>query len=40
MTRKFLTLVLIAALSIAAGSMACIKTINDLDTNDETDSGT
>ncbi|MEZ4450735.1 MAG: hypothetical protein R3B09_14735 [Nannocystaceae bacterium] len=40
MTRKFYTLLLIAALSIAAGSMACIKTLNDLDTEDETDSGT
>jgi hypothetical protein len=40
MTRKFFTLVLIVAMSIAAGSMACIQTINDLDSADETDSGT
>ncbi|HRI09293.1 MAG TPA: hypothetical protein PKW35_15840 [Nannocystaceae bacterium] len=40
MTRKFLSLVLLAAMAIAAGSMACVKTINDLDTQDETDSGT
>ncbi len=36
MNRKFYTALLLAALFIAAGSMACVSTINDLDKSDET----
>ena len=35
MNRKFFTLLLLTALSIAAGSMACVSTVNDLDRSDE-----
>lgn len=40
MNRKFFTLLLLGAMMIAAGSMACIKTTQQLDTEDETDSAT
>ncbi|MEZ4384440.1 MAG: hypothetical protein R3A79_24135 [Nannocystaceae bacterium] len=40
MIRKFYSLLLIAALTIAAASMACVDTLKDLDNADETDSGT
>ena len=40
MTRKFFSLLLVAALAIAAGSMACANTVKDPNTDDETDSGT
>lgn len=40
MTRKFLTYVLLAAMTIAAGSMACGQTLSDLDNGDETDGAT
>lgn len=40
MTRKFLTLLLVAALSIAAGSMACISGVQEIDKDDETDGAT
>lgn len=36
MSRKFYALLLLTALMIAAGSMACIKTIEDFDRTDET----
>lgn len=40
MIRKFYSLLIVAALTIAAGSMACSNTLNTLDSEDETDSGT
>lgn len=40
MNRKFFTMLLLGALMIAAGSMACVKTVESLDTEDETDSAT
>ncbi len=40
MNRKFFTLLVIAALSIAAGSMACKNPINELETEDESDGAT
>jgi hypothetical protein len=40
MIRKFYSLLIIAALTIAAGSMACSETLETLDNQDETDSGT
>lgn len=40
MIRKFYSLLIIVALTIAAGSMACNNTLEDLNTEDETDSGT
>jgi hypothetical protein len=40
MIRKFYSLLLIAALAIAAGSMACADNLKELDNADETDSGT
>ena len=40
MNRKFFTLLLLAALSIAAGSMACVPTINELNNDDEGDGAT
>ena len=40
MNRKFYSLLLLGALMIAAGSMACVKTVQSLDTEDETDSAT
>ncbi len=33
-------MLLLGAFAIAAGSMACIKTVETLDTEDETDSAT
>lgn len=35
MSRKFYALLLLAALSIAAGSMACIDTVKEFDKTDE-----
>lgn len=40
MNRKFFTFLLLGALTIAAGSMACINTVQMLDNEDETDSAT
>lgn len=40
MNRKFFALLLLAALTIAAGSMACIQTVEKFDKDDETDSAT
>lgn len=40
MNRKFFALLLLGALMIAAGSMACIQTVEQLDKDDETDSAT
>lgn len=40
MNRKFFTVLLLGALMIAAGSMACVKTATQLNTEDETDSAT
>jgi hypothetical protein len=40
MNRKFFTLLLLGALMIAAGSMACINTVQQLDDSDETDGAT
>ena len=40
MNRKFFTLLLLGAFMIAAGSMACINTVQMLDTEDETDGAT
>ena len=40
MNRKFFTVLLLGALMIAAGSMACVKTAQQLNTEDETDSAT
>ncbi len=40
MNRKFFTLLLLGAMTIAAGSMACVKTVANLDIEDETDSAT
>ncbi len=40
MIRKFYSLLIIAALTMAAGSMACNETLETLDNEDETDSGT
>lgn len=40
MSRKFFTLLVLAALSISALSMACVSTINELDRQDETDGAT
>jgi hypothetical protein len=40
MNRKFFTLLALAAMMIAAGSMACVKTVESLDREDETDSAT
>jgi hypothetical protein len=40
MNRKFFTLLALAAMMIAAGSMACINTVESLDRVDETDSAT
>lgn len=35
MSRKFYALLLLAALAITAGSMACIQTVEDFDKTDE-----
>jgi len=40
MIRKFCALLAFIALSIAVGGMACVDTVNDLDTEDETDGAT
>ena len=40
MNRKFFSLLLLGAMMIAAGIMACVKTVEALDTEDETDSAT
>lgn len=40
MNRKFFTLLLLGALTIAAGSMACINTVTAVSDEDETDSAT
>ncbi|WP_293263433.1 hypothetical protein [Nannocystis sp.] len=40
MNRKFFTLLLLAAMMIAAGSMACINTVTTIEITDETDSAT
>lgn len=40
MNRKFFTWLLLGAFVIAAGSMACINTVETLDNEDETDSAT
>lgn len=40
MNRKFFTLLLLGAFMIAAGSMACINTVQTLNNEDETDSAT
>lgn len=40
MNRKFFTLLLLGAFMIAAGSMACINTVQTLDNEDETEGGT
>jgi hypothetical protein len=40
MNRKFFALLAFLALSIAAGGMACVQTVNSLDNSDETDGAT
>ncbi len=40
MNRKFFTLLLLGAMMIAAGSMACVNTVTVFDQDDETDSAT
>mgnify|MGYP001339104079 CR=1 FL=1 len=40
MSRKFYALLLLTALMIAAGSMACIKTVEEFDKSDETNGAT
>lgn len=40
MSRKFFTFLLLTALTIAAGSMACLNTVETFDKQDETDSAT
>lgn len=40
MNRQFFTLITLAAMMIAAAGMACIKTVESLDREDETDSAT
>ncbi|HEY8378915.1 MAG TPA: hypothetical protein VIK91_20625 [Nannocystis sp.] len=40
MSRKFFALLLLTALTIAAGGMACIQTVETFDKQDETDSAT
>ena len=40
MIRKFCALLVFVALSIAGGGMACVNTVQDLDTADETDGAT
>ncbi len=40
MSRKFYALLLLTALMIAAGSMACVKTIEEFDKTDETNGAT
>jgi hypothetical protein len=40
MSRKFFALLLVSALMIAVGSMACLQTVEEFDKQDETDSAT
>jgi hypothetical protein len=40
MNRKFFSLVLLAAMAIAVGGMACAQVTKSIDDADETDSGT
>jgi hypothetical protein len=40
MYRNFLVLLVLAALTIAAGGMACGNKVRDIDTSDETDGAT
>jgi hypothetical protein len=40
MSRKFFTFLLLTALMIAVGSMACLQTVEQFDKQDETDSAT
>lgn len=40
MNRKFLALLVLIALGITAGGMACVDTENDIDNSDETDGAT
>jgi len=40
MIRKFYSLLMIAAVAIAAASMACVENLEVLDNQDESDSGT